>query len=70
MFIFFGVAIVSFNEIIALINERKWVWNGVAFKLFVLISESIIFNKIHALKQASLVWIVVILQANHFELTF
>lgn len=40
---FFGDAIVSFNEIIALINKRKWVWNGVAFKLFVLISESIIF---------------------------
>lgn len=70
MFIFFGDAIVSFNEIIALINKTKWVWNGVAFKLFVLISESIIFNEIHALKQASLAWIVVILQENHFELTF
>lgn len=54
MFIFFGNAIVSFNEIIALINKTKWVWNKVAFKLFVLISESIIFNEIHALKQASL----------------
>lgn len=38
MFIFFGDAIVSFNEIIALINKRKWVWNVVAFKLFILIS--------------------------------
>lgn len=30
---FFGDAIVSFNEIIALINKRKWVWNEYEMEL-------------------------------------